>query len=97
MIAEQVGDHGNGVRNHAQLAVAPDGLVLDAEIEGVATEMVVPVEADGGIANGSQQRQRPRKRDLKGTRCRRRERRFSHRLLINGCFHGDACRLRPPR
>src|SRR5437588_9020811 len=39
VVAEQVADHRHRIRDHLQPAVAPDGLVLDAEVEGVAAEM----------------------------------------------------------
>src|SRR5207245_10743665 len=53
VVTEQVGDHLHRVGDHLQPAVSPNGLILDAEVEGVAGEMVVPVDADRGIADGS--------------------------------------------
>ena len=46
MIAQQVGHAQHRVRDHLQPAVAPDRLVLDAEVESVGAEVDVTEQRD---------------------------------------------------
>jgi hypothetical protein len=48
---------GDGVEDDLEVAVAPDGLVLVAEVEGVAGEVVVAVDAEPAVARCRRQRQ----------------------------------------
>src|SRR5207253_2910775 len=57
VVSEQVRDSEDGVGEHLELAVAPDGLVLDAEVEGVAAEVVVTEQADPGVQHRGHQGQ----------------------------------------
>src|SRR5256885_5777015 len=41
MVAKEIADHDQGVRDHLQAAVPPDGLVLDTQVESLAGEMIV--------------------------------------------------------
>ena len=52
MIAQQVGDSQHRVGDDLEPAVAPDCLILDAEVEAVGCEVVVAEKRDGGETVG---------------------------------------------
>ena len=92
MIAQQIADHDQGVGDHLQAAVPPDGLVLDTQVEGLAGEMIVAVDADGGVGHCRDHREgnrQDREQPLAPNgRCRGGP---SHRNLIRCCFHYGPC------
>src|SRR4029077_16038115 len=70
--------------------------ILDAEVEGVAGEMVVPVDADRGIADGRDQGQSKRQDHCQPLRQVRPCRRRSHLLLMRRCFDTGRAAFSPP-
>src|SRR5712691_1697876 len=87
VVAKQVGYHRHRVGDHLQPAVSPNRLILDAEVEGVAGEMIMPVDADGGIGDGGYQCQSQRQYHAQPPLWVGRCDGLSHPFLMWRCFH----------